>query len=374
MPNTFADTPLLKTLLKSLKEQDITVPTDVQAQTLQPLLDGKSLVGVAETGSGKTLAFVLPLLHRLKTLELDGSSVKESGRPRGLVLVPGRELGEQVSKVFKSLTHDTRLRIRTALGGTKKQIARQNVNGPLEVLVATPGRLVQLMNSGELRLDDVRTLVFDEADQMLDAGFLPTVQRVLNECRKTVQVVMFSATLPQTLERVIEKAFVEPPVRVRTQGSQRLVPTLTVDNRNVINGRRFEVLMKALEEEPETGTMVFVNTREQADVVAEWLHTEGVPFANYRGQMDRQERRENLSQFREGNVHVLIATDLGGRGLDIERVDRVINVHLPTDIDNYLHRAGRTARAGRSGTVINLVTQRDQPLMAKLKKRAERGK
>lgn len=362
---------LLPSLRKTLAEQGITTPTEVQVESIGPQLDGKSLVAVAETGSGKTLAFVLPLLHRLKTLETEGSAVSESGRPRGLVVVPGRELGEQVSKVFKGLTHDTRLRVRTTLGGTKKQIARQNVSGKLEILVATPGRLTQLLDSGELRLDDVRTLVFDEADQMLDPGFLPTAKRVVDECRHSVQMVMVSATLPKSLEQIIAAVFPKPPVRVRTRGSNQLVPTLTTDNRNVINGRRFETLMETLEEAPAVSTILFANTREQCDNIAEWLNTEGVAFADYRGQMDRQERRDNLARFRDGDVHVLLATDLGGRGLDIDRVERVINVHLPQDIDNYLHRAGRTARAGRSGTVINFVTQRDQPLLAKLRKREE---
>ncbi len=187
--STFSELPLLPTLIESLREQGLTHPTDIQAKTLRPLLDDRALLGVAETGSGKTLAYALPLLHKLKSLELGGSVVSSAGRPRGLVLVPGRELGEQVSKVLKSLTHRTRLRVRVVLGGTKKKIARRNVAGKFEVLVATPGRLVQLLDSGELNLSDVRTLVFDEADQMLDAGFLPVAKRILGDCPPKVQLV-----------------------------------------------------------------------------------------------------------------------------------------------------------------------------------------
>lgn len=369
---SFANLALLPSLITSLTAQSLTRPLEIQARTVPAQLGGRGVVGVSETGSGKTLAFVLPMLHRLKVLETDGAAVAETGRPRGLVLVPGRELGEQVSRVFKGLTHDTRLRVRTVLGGSPKQLARQSVSGRFEILVATPGRLIQLLDGGELRLDDVRTLVFDEADQVLDPGFLPIARRIVGECPHTVQLVMFSATLPQSLEASITELFATPPLRVRTGGSQQVVLTLTTDNRTVVGGRRFDVLAKVLAEAPTTGTLLFANTREQCDTIAEWLTAEGIAFGSCRGQMDKRERRTNLRQFRDGTLHVLLATDLGGRGLDIERVARVVNVHLPQQLDNYLHRVGRTARAGREGTVINLVTERDQPLLAKLRKREEK--
>jgi ATP-dependent RNA helicase RhlE len=367
MPS-FYDLPLLPPLQSTLSEQSITVPTEIQSQTLPALLEGKSLVGVSETGSGKTLAYVLPMLHQLKSLELEGSSVDTPGRPRGLVLVPGRELGEQVSKVFKTLTHAARVRVRVALGGSAKKVARRAVAGNFEILVATPGRLVQLMDGGLLKLDDARMIVFDEADQILDPGFLPVVRRILKAAPHDVQLVMFSATLPQSLETVVGEVYATPPVRVRTSGSQRVVPTLTTDNRQVGAKTRFDVLRTVLAKGPKRTSLLFANTREQCDAIAAFLETEGVAYVAYRGEMDRLERRANLARFRKGDVSVLIATDLGGRGLDIERIERVINVHLPQDIHNYLHRVGRTARAGRSGLVVNLVTPRDKPLMTKLQK------
>lgn len=362
--------PLLPTLLKTLGEQGITRPTDIQVQSIKPLLDDRSLMGVAETGSGKTFAYALPLLHKLKTLELAGSAVSMSSHPRGLILVPGRELGEQVGKVLKTLTHETRVRVRTALGGSKKKVSRQSVKGAFEILVATPGRLNHLVEDGELKLSDVRTVVFDEADQMVDPGFLPIAKRILGFCPKKVQLVMFSATLPNILEKVVHELFPSSPVFIRTLGSHQVVDTLTTVNHAVMKGRRHEALIEVLGKDPTVGTMAFVNTREQLDKVASWLQDESVSFTIYRGQMERLERRVNLALFRNGEVSVLLTTDLGGRGLDIERVERVINVHLPQDVDNYLHRVGRTARAGRKGLVVNLVTQRDQPLIAKLTKKS----
>ena len=368
---TFSELPLLPTLRTSLAEQSFKRPTEIQARTLPPLLDGRSLVGVSETGSGKTLAYVLPLLHQLKSLELGGSAVSTPGSPRGLVLVPARELGEQVSKVFKTLTHGTRLRVRTALGGTKKQVARQSVSGKFEVLVATPGRLKQLLEEGGLKLDDVRMLVFDEADSLLDKGFLPVAQGILETCPNSVQLVMFSATLPASLENAVSSLFTSPPVRVQTEGSERIVRTLKTENRRVANrAERFEVLCAVLAEAPTESTMLFVNSREQCETLGHWLDDQGIAYVDYRGEMDRGERRKNLARFRNGEVTVLLTTDLGSRGLDIERVGRIINVHMPQHMANYLHRVGRTARAGRYGLVVNLVTPRDAPLMDKLERKS----
>jgi len=367
---SFSAFALLPSLTGALKEQGIVRPTDIQQASIAPLLRGESLLGVAETGSGKTLAYVLPLLHQLKALEEAGDPVTQVGMPRGLVLVPGRELGEQVAKVLKSLTHSTRLRVRSAIGGSKKKVARQSVAGNFEILVATPGRLTQLLRSRELKLSDVRTLIFDEADQMIDPGFLPVARRILGACPREVQLVMFSATLPGALDEVVDSLFPAPPERVRTRGSQRVVPTLTTINRDVQNGHRLPHVMDLLREVPRVGTMLFVNTKAQVKTVAGWLDEVGITYVAYAGQMERQQRRINLAKFRDGEVSILIATDLGGRGLDIELVERVINVHLPQDVDNYLHRVGRTARAGRTGLVVNLVTRRDAPLMNKLERRA----
>jgi superfamily II DNA/RNA helicase len=366
---SFSAFALLPTLTGALKEQGIVRPTDIQQASIASLLRGQSLLGVAETGSGKTLAYVLPLLHQLKALEEAGDPVTQGGMPRGLVVVPGRELGEQVAKVLKSLTHSTRLRVRSAIGGSKKKVAKQSVAGNFEILVATPGRLTQLLRSGELALSDVRTLIFDEADQMIDPGFLPVARRILEACPREVQLVMFAATLPGALDAVVDSLFPEPPEHVRTRGSQRVVPTLTTINRDVQNGHRLPHVMDLLGEVPRVGTMLFVNTKEQVKTVAGWLDEVGITYVAYAGQMERQQRRINLAKFRDGEVSILIATDLGGRGLDIELVERVINVHLPQDVDNYLHRVGRTARAGRTGLVVNLVTRRDTPLMNKLERK-----
>ncbi|MEC5129199.1 DEAD/DEAH box helicase [Verrucomicrobiales bacterium BCK34] len=356
---------LIPTIQSTLKKQGFTTPTEIQERSLPVLLRGDSVVGVAETGSGKTLAYALPVLQKMKQLEEAGESVSEPGRPRGVILVPTSDLGEQVAKVFKTFTHDTRLRVRTALGGSGMAITRRNVAGPFEILLATPGRLEQLMQQKLLGLSDVRFLVFDEADQILDQGFLPAVKRILNGTPRERQLALFTATASDPIQALIAEMFTGAEV-IETARRHRLVESLITDNRKVPNGRRFPLLEEVLAEPVDGGTLIFANTREQCDKIAEELLANDYRCALYRGDMDKKERRKNLQDLRDGTLEVLISTDLGARGLDVENVDRVINYHLPKEMKNYLHRAGRTARAGRKGTVINFVTDRDINLIKRL--------
>lgn len=363
--SSFSQYSLLPSLLDTLKEKGFTTPTEIQARALPLLLRGTSVAGVAETGSGKTLAYILPVLQQLKQLEESGDSVSQPGQPRAVVLAPSSDLGEQVAKAFKEFTHATRLRVRSALGGTKMTVARRNVAGPFEVLLATPGRLEQLMQRKEVNLSDLRFLVFDEADQMLDAGFLPVIKRVLKASPPGRQLALFTATASDAVQTLIREMFQDAEI-IETGGRHRLVPTLVTRNLPVPNGKRFPLLEDVLEEEVDGGTLIFANTREQCDKLAEELEGNGYPCAIYRGDMDKNERRQNLKKFRDGDLEILISTDLASRGLDVENIDRVINYHLPREMKNYLHRAGRTARAGREGTVINFVTDRDRNLISRL--------
>ena len=358
---------LLPTLQATLDEKELKTPTEIQERAIPLLLSGKSVVGVSETGSGKTLAYALPVLHMLKTRENNGDKVTVDGRPWAAVIVPTRELGEQVSKVFKPFTHTTRLRVRTVLGGTTFEVAKKNIRGPFEVLVATPGRLVQLMEKNMVNLGDVRILVFDEADQMLDQGFLPDAGKIVNSCPKDRQLALFSATVSKSVQTLMTDLFSGAEV-LRSQGSHRVVPTLTTQNREVIDGKRFPLLEKLLSENVPGGTLIFTNTREQCDKLLHELQQIGKNAVLYRGEMDKIERRAGLKAFREGAIDLMVSTDLASRGLDLEHVGRVINYHLPQQMENYIHRVGRTARAGRKGLVINFVTERDERLMGQIGK------
>ena len=358
---------LLPTLQKTLVEKELTTPTEIQERAIPLLLDMRSLVGVAETGSGKTLAYSLPVLHLIKKLELAGDPITKEGKPRAIVVVPTRELGEQVTRAFKPFTHTTRLRVRSALGGTTFEMARRSVQGCFEILVATPGRLVKLLEMKLVNLSDVRILVFDEADQMLDHGFLPDAQRIVKACPRDRQLALFSATVSPAVTQLIEELFTDAEI-IRSSGSHRVVATLTTTRETVKDGKRFPLLERLLGKKVQGGTILFVNTREQCDKVAEELDEAGWPCVIYRGEMDKMERRANLKAFRDGEIDLLVSTDLASRGLDVEHVGRVINYHMPQQMENYLHRVGRTARAGRPGLVVNFITERDEEFALKIEK------
>jgi superfamily II DNA/RNA helicase len=363
--SSFTDFDLLDTLQATLAEKNLITPTEIQVRTIPLLRKGRSVVGVSETGSGKTLAYALPIMHLLKSLENNDRSISVEAQPRACVVVPTRELGEQVSKVFKPFTHTTRLRVRTLLGGTAFDVARRNVTGCFEVLVATPGRLLKLMEMNLLKLGDVRVLVFDEADQMLDQGFLPDAEKIVRACPQSCQRALFSATVSPKVEELMAKLFSDAEV-IRSEGSHRVVLSLKTINETVVDGDRFSVLERLLTKPVEGGTILFTNTRAQCDKLAAALEDSGRSCVIYRGEMDKTERRKNLKAFRDGKIELLISTDLASRGLDIDHVGRVINYHLPQQMENYIHRVGRTARAGREGLVVNFVTERDQAFVSKL--------
>jgi superfamily II DNA/RNA helicase len=362
---SFNEFGLLGSIQDTLSEKKIFKPTEIQVLAIPLLMSSQSVVGIAETGSGKTLTYALPLLHHLKVLENEGQPVVEPSKPRAIVMLPTRDLGEQVAKVFKTMTHHTRLRVRAALGGMDLAQAKRNIGNPFEILVATPGRLIQLLDLEIIDLSDVRLLIFDEADQMLDQGFLNDSTRIVEACPRDIQPSLFTATISAEVQELINELFSTAEV-VQTAGSGKVVATLTTHNRTVKDGKRWPLFESILAKPIKGGTLVFTNTREQCDKLAKELTDKGYKCAIYRGEMEKQERRMNLRKFREGEIDLLVSTDLASRGLDLEHVGRVINFHLPQQMENYLHRVGRTARAGRPGLVINLVTERDERLICKL--------
>eukprot|EP00457_Paulinella_chromatophora_P002570 gb/GEZN01002575.1/.p1 GENE.gb/GEZN01002575.1/~~gb/GEZN01002575.1/.p1 ORF type:complete len:623 (+),score=99.18 gb/GEZN01002575.1/:56-1924(+) len=361
---SFEDFHLLGSLLYTLKNQSLTVPTEVQQRAIPLLMAKRSIVALAETGSGKTLAYVLPVLHMIKTLD-DTTPVTSDSSPRAVIVVPTRELGEQITKVFKIYTHDTRVRVRSVLGGTNMATAKRNVAGPFEILVATPGRIISLLSTRQLNLWDVKILILDEADQMVDEGFIADTKRVISKCPGKTQLALFSATVPESIATVIEDLF-SNAMMIKTKGAYRVVPTLKTYNQKVKDGKRWPLLDNLLREKIDGSVIIFTNTREQCDKVVRDLENSGREVVYYRGEMDKAERKTNLKMFKDGEVNLLVSTDLASRGLDIPDVGVIVNYHLPQDMDNYLHRVGRTARAGREGIVVNFVTERDEDLVARL--------
>jgi superfamily II DNA/RNA helicase len=365
MPATFSELNLLDSLQRTLAEQELVHLTPIQRLALPEMLARRSVVAVAETGSGKTISYVLPILDRLRRMEEDDNPVVLESEPRALVIVPSRELADQVARVFKVFTHHTRVRVRRVFGGQKMRKSRDAVAGVFEVLVSTPGRLVQLLDRGSLRLDGVRFVVLDEADQLLDLGFLKQVMGVVGAVQSRRQLGTFSATMSPQLEELARDLFPDA-IHLRTERVSQLPATLVTRHVDVPDGRRVDALRPLLAEPTEGGTILFANTRAQCDRIVSWVREAGLPCEGIRSDMDPVARRRHLRAFRAGELPFLVSTDVAGRGLDVDHVGRVINVHLPREMDNYVHRAGRTARAGRDGLLINLVTPRDAPLLEAL--------
>jgi ATP-dependent RNA helicase RhlE len=242
---TFKQFALLGSLQHTLKEKGLLAPTEIQSLAIPALLERRSLVGIAETGSGKTLAYALPILHLLKTMENEGQRVTDDGKPRALILVPSRELGEQVSKVFKLFTHSTRLRVRTVLGGTDIEVAKESINGGIEVLVATPGRLEQMIQRRQVSLADLQIMVIDEADVLVDPGFLEVAKKIISACPDVIQLALFSATVSPDVQKLLSEMF-EGVEILRTKGSNRVAAGLSTENLQVMNGKRWPLLQKPI--------------------------------------------------------------------------------------------------------------------------------
>lgn len=285
MATSFTQLQLLPTLLATLAEHRWHTLTDIQALALPALLDRRSVVAIAETGSGKTLSYALPVLDRLKRLEDDGNRIFTESEPRAVVIVPTRELGEQVCAVFKVFTHQTRLRVRSVLGGQKLKQNRESVAGMFEILVATPGRLERLVERKQISVDAVRVVVLDEADQLLDLGFMPQVSAFVKACPSNRQLALFSATMSAKVEDMVRRLVPDAEV-LSTAGRNKVVPTLVTRHVDVPDGRRAPVLLQVLAEPNQGSTMLFANTREQCEAVAVVLSDAGHTCVVHRGEAD----------------------------------------------------------------------------------------
>ncbi|WP_377272168.1 DEAD/DEAH box helicase [Peterkaempfera sp. SMS 1(5)a] len=354
---TFAELPLPSALLEALTAQGVTAPFPIQGATLPDSLSGRDVLGRGRTGSGKTLAFGLPLLART------AGRRAEARRPLALVLVPTRELAQQVTDALTPYATALRLRLATVVGGMSINRQAQAVARGAEVVVATPGRLADLIQRGDCRLDQVRTTVLDEADQMADMGFLPQVTRLLEQVEPDGQRMLFSATLDRNVDRLVRRFLndpvthsVDPPAAAVTTMEHHLLHVETDDKQAAtaqIAAREGRVIM-------------FVHTKRGADRLTKHLLGSGVRAAALHGGKSQPQRNRTLEQFRDGQVTALIATNVAARGIHIDGLDLVVNVDPPVDHKDYLHRGGRTARAGESGTVVTLVLPEQRREMSRL--------
>ncbi|MBT4174067.1 DEAD/DEAH box helicase [archaeon] len=344
--NKFEEFGLSNELLESIKRQNIVTPTEIQAGSIGPILKGQDVVGESATGSGKTLAF--------------GCGIIESVVPRNgiqaLVLTPTRELCEQVSCALQNFSGGKRLNVLSIYGGVS--IDRQIYNLPkTDVVVATPGRLLDHLQRGTINLSKVKILVLDEADRMLDMGFIDDVERIIRACPKDRQTMFFSATICSKIKE-LSKHYMNNPIKVMAK--REVDPTkLKQVYYDVHKSLKLSLLVHLLNNEKEGLMMVFCNTRRQTDFVVKNLKTNGIDAIAIHGGLSQNKRSKTLDMFNGAKVEVLVCTDVAARGLHIDNVSHVYNYEIPNDPKDYVHRIGRTARAGEKGKVVNLLCEYD---------------
>ena len=345
-------------LLQSLRENAFREPFPIQEQAIEPLLKGKDLIGQAQTGSGKTLAYALPMLQRIEP---------QSRQVQGLVLVPTRELALQVSSEFERLARHLPSRTLAVYGGSsmRSQI-EQLQRGYAKIVVATPGRLLDHLKRRTIDLHGTRFVVIDEADRMLDMGFIDDVKSILENVPRSHQTALFSATMPDQVVKLSQR-YLTNPLRVFVDSEEIAVESLSQSYVNAEENTKFPVLLSILKKERMEGALVFVSTKIRAAHLAEALAKNGFNAEALHGDMSQAQRNFVSQRFRQGKIDVLVATDVAARGLDISWVSHVINYDMPDEPNMYFHRVGRTARAGEKGTSISLVSHEDHVVFKGIK-------
>ncbi len=359
----FADMGLSAPLLEALREVGYEAPTQIQAECIPALLAGHDLLGQAQTGTGKTAAFALPLLSRLDP--------KRRGL-QVLVLAPTRELAIQVAEAFQRYArHLKDFHVLPIYGGQSYDIQLRRLKRGVQVVVGTPGRVMDHMRRGTLKLDALQTLVLDEADEMLRMGFIDDVQWVLEHTPDTRQIALFSATMPREIQKVAHRHLHEPRV---IQIATRTATAETINQRYwAVSGlHKLDALTRLLEAEHFDAVLIFVRTKTATVELAEKLEARGHACEALNGDIPQQQRERIVGRLRTGRLDILVATDVVARGLDVERISHVINYDIPTDVEAYIHRIGRTGRAGRSGEAILFVAPRERRLLHAIEKTIRR--
>ncbi|MFB7266672.1 DEAD/DEAH box helicase [Streptomyces nojiriensis] len=353
----FADLAMPGELLAALGAQGVSVPFPIQGATLPNTLAGRDVLGRGRTGSGKTLAFGLALLART------AGQRAEPRQPLALVLVPTRELAQQVTDALTPYARSVKLRLATVVGGMPIRRQASALRGGAEVVVATPGRLKDLIDRGDCRLNQVATTVLDEADQMADMGFMPQVTALLDQVRPEGQRMLFSATLDRNVDLLVRRYLTDPVVH-SVDPSAGAVTTMEHHVLHVHGGDKHAATTEIAARDGRV--IMFLDTKHAVDQLTSHLLNSGVRAAALHGGKSQPQRTRTLAQFKTGHVSVLVATNVAARGIHVDNLDLVVNVDPPTDHKDYLHRGGRTARAGESGSVVTLVTPNQRRDMVRL--------
>jgi ATP-dependent RNA helicase DeaD len=353
-PGTFDDLGLSAPVLEALKEVGYEAPSPIQAATIPVLLAGHDMLGQAQTGTGKTAAFALPLLSRIKV---------RPGPPQGLVLVPTRELAIQVAEAFQKYASKIKgFHVLPIYGGQSYTPQLMSLKRGAHVVVGTPGRVMDHLKRGTLDLGEITCLVLDEADEMLQMGFVDDIEWILEQTPAARQVALFSATLPSPIRRIAEKHLREP-VEVTIASKTGTAANIRQRYWIVSGVHKLDALTRILEAETFEGMLIFTRTKQSTVELAERLEARGFAVAPLNGDMQQKDRERTVARLKGGQVDILVATDIAARGLDVERISHVVNYDVPYDTESYVHRIGRTGRAGRNGEAILFITPRERNML-----------
>lgn len=355
MSVNFADLGIEQNLVETLSTLNIVTPTPVQEKSIPHVLEGKNLLAAAQTGTGKTAAFGLPIIQSVQQEKINGT-------PKALILVPTRELAQQVFESLSQYASQTALRIVCVYGGTSIGVQKKKLEDGADILIATPGRLLDHLFNGNVNISKTNTLVLDEADRMLDMGFWPDLQRILRRMPEDKQTMLFSATFEKRIKTIAYK-LMDSPVEVEVTPPNTTAETVKQMVYPVDKKRKREMLAYLIGSKNWQQVLVFTKTKQGSDELAKELKLDGIKAVSINGDKSQGARQRALDEFKQGKVRALIATDVAARGLDIQELEQVVNFDMPFKAEDYVHRIGRTGRAGNSGLAVSLMSRDEEYLL-----------
>ncbi len=361
---TFEQLNIITPILRALKQEGYSEPTPIQEQAIPPLLAGKDLIGCAQTGTGKTAAFAIPLLQRISRTPTE---VKTKRTVKALILTPTRELASQIGDSFDAYGRNLRLRNTVIFGGVSQKSQTDALTAGIDILVATPGRLLDLMQQGFVDLQTIEYFVLDEADRMLDMGFIQDVQRIIARLPRQRQTMLFSATMPMEITDLID-SIMHDPVRVAVTPVASTVDAIEQTVYHVSKSDKKHLLVFLLQDKSIASALIFSRTKHGANKITKHLIQSGIPADAIHGNKSQNAREAALHNFKTKRTRVLVATDIAARGLDIDELSHVINYDLPEVPETYVHRIGRTGRAGLTGQAISFCDEEEVKLLQDIEK------
>ena len=358
---TFKELNITEPILKAIEEKGYANPTPIQVKAIPTALTGKDILGCAQTGTGKTAAFAIPIIQHLQALKNRDKSIK------ALILTPTRELALQISECIDDYAKYTQVRHGVIFGGVNQRAQVNMLHKGVDILVATPGRLLDLMNQGYIHLDNVRHFVLDEADRMLDMGFIHDIKRLLPKLPKEKQTLFFSATMPDTII-ALTNSLLKQPVKITITPKSSTVDTIEQTIYFVEKKEKSKLLISILHKTEGQSVLVFSRTKHNADRIVRVLSKAGIGSQAIHGNKSQNARQSALENFKTGKIRVMIATDIAARGIDVNQLSHVINYELPNISETYVHRIGRTGRAGHDGIAISFCESEELPYLKDIQK------